>query len=1053
MNRRRFRLVLVVILVSSLLTAALITTFNLLRPPGAGERARAAAPAAGPVTDPQAVTVYATYTSTHNPMPIPPQGCPDHATATIFVEADMYVDDLNVGLNLSAPARTDLSIYLQSPGGKLVQLFSASGGGYENLDVWLDQDLGEYPTLGNHNTAAPYYEVTWLPLGPLSLFDNEPSLGEWTLGVCTKDPLQGTMLNFWTLDFHLTGPFADLTGSTKEAPLQNRLGDPITYEIITRNTGRLPTENTSLVDKIPNGARFVPGSLSCFPSGCSYDPAGPEGPAVYWSGVVQPGGVATTTFQVNYPYIGRVENRVQVSDPLLWEPLERVAATSVVSHTYFAWDFDRDDGGFSPNGEWQWGDPGAGIGSPFKILSVWGTDLAGHYDPGTSSVLSKVVDLRTLQPRGRVILEWWEWYALPGTGDYAVISANGQNLIHYGGLSNGWKANQVDLTPFAGQEVTLKWMLTANTDRNFDRGWYLDNVSVYLEPPTPPRIYSISPEYGLKAQETPVEITGDAFVSGAVAYLGDTPLALNTFTSPRLLKAVVPAGLAAGTYNLRVVNPDGAQGILLEAFTVLAPEPPHLASISPARGLADTPVNVDIFGGNFSPGTQAYLRKPGEIDLPLEAVTFINSNHLRATVPPGLEPMLYHLVVSRPDESSDILLNAYRVMDPAASDDLWSLGETDLWIDPPSVQAGENLELGQTVRRLGGLDPLTTVAVDFYLGAPSTGQGGVFLGRAFAGPLAPRQSLPATLPWEAVKAGSYSLFAVLDPENQVPELNENNNITSRAWRILPADPTTIPLQVTSFMINGGDPATAARQVSLDVTAQAVPPSGSPPAARAAAAEPASVLYVEYRFDQAAGGWVAAGSSGWRPYAAAHAGFLWNLYPTPGAHYVQAWVADAAGNIGPLPGLAQINLQPYDAPVSRTEVHIYRFPLLAGSQVTVRLTSWSGDADLYVFDPQGQLIDRRETGEPVEEITFTPAVTGLYQVEVEGFVTASYSLELGETLPAAAGGPARPRPQMPTPRGRGVPFTNSVPNNDTGVPDAPVSGPQIFLPYVGKVSKP
>ena len=52
------------------------------------------------------------------------------------------------------------------------------------------------------------------------------------------------------------------------------------------------------------------------------------------------------------------------------------------------------------------------------------------------------------------------------------------------------------------------------------------------------------------------------------AWLGEVPLAAVTLVSSSSLEAVVPAGLAAGTYDLRVLRPDGAEVSLADAFVV-----------------------------------------------------------------------------------------------------------------------------------------------------------------------------------------------------------------------------------------------------------------------------------------------------------------------------------------------------------------------------------------------------------------------------------------------------------------------------------------------------
>lgn len=103
--------------------------------------------------------------------------------------------------------------------------------------------------------------------------------------------------------------------------------------------------------------------------------------------------------------------------------------------------------------------------------------------------------------------------------------------------------------------------------------------------PPGPEPTSIDPSSGPRSTATPVTILGRNFephvavdydeqqgsrISSAfTARLGETALEQVTYVSATQLEAVVPAGLAAGTHDLTVVDPRGASGVLAAAFTVL----------------------------------------------------------------------------------------------------------------------------------------------------------------------------------------------------------------------------------------------------------------------------------------------------------------------------------------------------------------------------------------------------------------------------------------------------------------------------------------------------
>ncbi len=86
------------------------------------------------------------------------------------------------------------------------------------------------------------------------------------------------------------------------------------------------------------------------------------------------------------------------------------------------------------------------------------------------------------------------------------------------------------------------------------------------------QITGISPSEGLTDEDTQVSIVGKGFKPGATVKLGATYLSAVQVLSSDLIDARVPAGMAAGTYMLIVMNSDGATASLADAFTVYEPE-------------------------------------------------------------------------------------------------------------------------------------------------------------------------------------------------------------------------------------------------------------------------------------------------------------------------------------------------------------------------------------------------------------------------------------------------------------------------------------------------
>jgi uncharacterized repeat protein (TIGR01451 family) len=560
----------------------------------------------------------------------------------------------------------------------------------------------------------------------------------------------------------------------------------------------------------------------------------------------------------------------------------------------------------------------------------------------------------------------------------------------------------------------------------------LEATVVTDAPVLDPIVSSVTPHSGFNDTTTGVTVMGSNFQSGATVSLNGTALQSVVVVNNNRLQATVQAGMTPGTHDLTVVNPDTRSGVLLNAFTVLMPTPPILTSVTPAHGPNDMPITIDIYGANFAPHPTVTLRLTDTV-VPVEGVLFVNGSRLRGIVPVYIAPGVYTMTVTNPDGRSGVLSNAYEAVEAAVSDDLYA-NHADFWLRPASVRQGSAAPwLGLTVRRQGGAANLTNIAVGFYVGDPLAG--GTLIGTGIVPSLSPGGVATTTVLWTPLpSAGTYVLYAWIDPAGAVPEDNEANNIISRTVTVLPPLPDSTPPTVDSFSVNGGASNTSNPQVSMNVSAHD----------NAGGSGVASVLYVEYQFVQSGGGWVAVADSGWLPYALASTNYPWLLQPEPGVRYLKAWVADGAGNISLLPEAQMINYTPLMAYVAQGQVHIFRQYLSAGQSLQVRLSMSHGDADLYVWSPVGALVGYSWADNP-EIIEFTATASGVYQIEVEGWTGAYYRLEIIQvtTLQMQAMSMLRPL------RGRSEPFImpDDTPGEDVGLPSAPVTQYLVYLPLV------
>ncbi|MCI0521686.1 MAG: hypothetical protein L0Z70_15685 [Chloroflexi bacterium] len=557
--------------------------------------------------------------------------------------------------------------------------------------------------------------------------------------------------------------------------------------------------------------------------------------------------------------------------------------------------------------------------------------------------------------------------------------------------------------------------------------WPGDNAAVafttlWTAPPSGPWVDKIYPNYGYNTSPTYVTIDGGNFSADMAATLSAFPLISVTVMDNAHLSAIVPAGLPTGTLDLWVLDAlNGQTGYLPGAFTVLEEAPAQLYSVWPDRGLNDTPILLDIWGANIPPAGISLTLSNGANVIPLEGLLYADSSHLQAVAPAGVSPGLYDLNLHIAGGSAVSLPAAYTALDPAASDDLYAKPDYDFWFDPPTLRQGVTATIGLKLRRLGGVGDLATVAVDFYA------EPGGYLGRAQSGALPPRDVTTASLTLLPLSAGVYTLTAVIDPDNLVAELDEGNNTLARRVVVLPPPAGDLPVEILALQINGGAPNVNRRQVNVEALLSRL--NGH-------------VFFIEYIFSQALNAWLPAAASGWLPYAGLGDVYTWTLQPVPGAHYIQAWAANAAGDIAPQPALALTNLLPPAGHLSTAEVHLYRYKLNAGREMLARLVSLLGDADLYAFAPDGALIASLETLDMIETITFTAAAQGTYQIEVEGATSADYHLEAEPGPPAAA----LLQPLIPD-KGRIHPFGGGEPEEQVALPEAPRAVHTLFLPQI------
>ncbi|MCA9972238.1 MAG: DUF11 domain-containing protein, partial [Anaerolineales bacterium] len=464
----------------------------------------------------------------------------------------------------------------------------------------------------------------------------------------------------------------------------------------------------------------------------------------------------------------------------------------------------------------------------------------------------------------------------------------------------------------------LNFARAAAAELDLQPGNNADSVFTLITASSDPGLFDITPGSGANTGPTPVTVRGFNFEPASQLYLSRLgqrfPLSGMQFVDAFTLRGTAPAGLAPGVYNLLVENSDGSQARLLDAFIVYGGGPPVVTAVSPPSGPDNRPMRIDIAGSNFARPVLAAL-SDGSTLYPLGGVDVLHDGRVQATVPISLTPGVYDVVIRNPNQLSGTLPAAYTVLDATLLDDLFGFAY-EFGTRPASPIVGQNTELGFYVYRQGGQQPLSDVEVAFYDGPPAQA-GSSLIAQVIIPTLAPNARVPLTTTWTPAAAGLHTLHVVVDPNDGVPESDEQNNTYAHPVYVRPAQADSVPPQVTAFTIDGGALSTNQRQVVLDTTATDN-------------VGVAYLLFIEYIFSQNADSWLPVQASGWLTRAGAHAAHEWRLAPWPGAHYLQVWAADAAGNVPPRPGQARINAWPVDTdiPIGHAQGHVFRWPLQA-----------------------------------------------------------------------------------------------------------------------------
>ncbi|MEE9434971.1 MAG: proprotein convertase P-domain-containing protein [Sphingorhabdus sp.] len=102
------------------------------------------------------------------------------------------VGDVDIGIMMNHTYRGDLLMWLTSPAGPRIQIFTGTGGTRNNFNVLLDDGAAQNVTAHNSNdtagagTTVPPYQRLFRPAGALTPFNGQNGSGMWRLEICDR---------------------------------------------------------------------------------------------------------------------------------------------------------------------------------------------------------------------------------------------------------------------------------------------------------------------------------------------------------------------------------------------------------------------------------------------------------------------------------------------------------------------------------------------------------------------------------------------------------------------------------------------------------------------------------------------------------------------------------------------------------------------------------------------------------------------------------------------------------------------------------------------------
>jgi hypothetical protein len=303
-----------------------------------------------------------------------------------------------------------------------------------------------------------------------------------------------------------------------------------------------------------------------------------------------------------------------------------------------------------------------------------------------------------------------------------------------------------------------------------------------------------------------------------------------------------------------------------------------------------------------------------------------------------------------------------------------------------------------------------------------------------------------------VGLGNVRLSVTVDPDDALPEDDEEDNSATRTIRLFNAPRDRTPPIVRRILLSDDEPFNDRDAITTRRNLRAKIEAFDPDEQGNASGLDAYCI-VNYRYDTVRRRWVEQECE-FQALPTAQEEDTWVVDTTVqdlvGVAYAFLWVRDNAGNISRTPAFDVISFLPSDASrLNRNDARILRIPLEDGEALDLSFTPDFGDIDVAVFDdftnPAANLIavsDNR--GSRAEQVSLSGP--GLFQVEIRARGNARFRTEAGSETGAAV----RAVSHASSPLANEQPLVGGPPARQTAIDDDFTRGESagdVYLPLI------